>query len=275
MTGPQAAWLADGRLHLNHGPIDLIVSAEGQGAQTAYDAAAARFASVLTELVADLPRLRQPEPRPFTAPIARAMAAATRPFAPEFITPMAAVAGAVADDILLQMTRAANLHKAIVNNGGDIALHLAPGASFTAMMPGGRITLDHVSPSRGIATSGRGGRSHSLGIADAVTVLAANAAAADAAATMIANQVDLPGHPSVLRTPANLLSPDSDLGDRPVTTGLGPLTADEVAQALARGAAYAAALIARGLIHAAHLCLNDQSRTVDPETAIEKDPAHA
>ena len=48
---------------------------------------------------------------------------------------------------------------------------------------------------RGIATSGWRGRSFSLGIADAVTVLAATAAEADAAATMIANAVDLPGHP--------------------------------------------------------------------------------
>ena len=50
---------------------------------------------------------------------------------------------------------------------------------------------------RGIATSGWRGRSFSLGIADAVTVLAATAAEADAAATVIANAVDLPGHPAI------------------------------------------------------------------------------
>ena len=42
------------------------------------------------------------------------------------------------------------------------------------------------SPVRGVATSGWRGRSHSLGIADSVTVLAATAAMADAAATVIA-----------------------------------------------------------------------------------------
>ena len=54
------------------------------------------------------------------------MHAAVAPFAEEsFITPMAAVAGAVADEILQAMRRAAPLARAYVNNGGDIALHLA------------------------------------------------------------------------------------------------------------------------------------------------------
>ncbi len=69
----------------------------------------------------------------------------------------------------------------------------------------------------GIATSGWRGRSFSLGIADAVTVLAETAAAADAAATIIANAVDLPGHPGIVRQPASSLQPDSDLRDLPVT----------------------------------------------------------
>ena len=78
-------------------------------------------------------------------------------------------------------------------------------------------------PVRGIATSGWRGRSFSLGIADAVTVLADRAAMADAAATIIANAVDLPGHPGVVRVPARDLAPDSDLGDRLVTQGVGEL----------------------------------------------------
>ncbi len=81
---------------------------------------------------------------------------------------------------------------------------------------------------RGIATSGWRGRSHSLGIADAVTVLAATASAADAAATIIANAVDLPGHPAIARRPARALSPDSDLGTRLVTVGVGALPAAEI-----------------------------------------------
>ena len=53
------------------------------------------------------------------------MHAAVLPYAAEhFITPMAAVAGAVAEEVLGAMMRAAELERAYVNNGGDIALHL-------------------------------------------------------------------------------------------------------------------------------------------------------
>ncbi len=84
-------------------------------------------------------------------------------------------------------------------------------------------------PARGVATSGRHGRSFSLGIADAVTVLARTASQADAAATVIANAVDLPGHPAVIRVPANDLQPDSDLGARLVTRAVGNLSAADIA----------------------------------------------
>ena len=76
-------------------------------------------------------------------------------------------------------------------------------------------------PVRGIATSGWRGRSFSLGIADAVTVLAATAAKADAAATIIANAVDLPNHAAITRVPAREIAPDNDLGERLVTRAVG------------------------------------------------------
>ena len=82
----------------------------------------------------------------------------------------------------------------------------------------GKVTVRAHEPIRGVATSGRHGRSFSLGIADAVTVLAADAAGADAAATVIANAVDLPGHPAIKRVPASDLEPESDLGSRLITS---------------------------------------------------------
>jgi len=117
-------------------------------------------------------------------------------------------------------------------------------------------------PVRGIATSGWRGRSFSLGIADAVTVLADRAAAADAAATIIANSVDLPGHPAIVRVPARELAPDSDLGERPVTQAVGSLTAEEVDQALAAGTRTAERLVRMGLIRSTALCLREQVRVV-------------
>jgi ApbE superfamily uncharacterized protein (UPF0280 family) len=268
----QAAWLPDGRrLHLNHGPIDLILEADGPPAavRAAYARAVARFDPLLDELVAELPALRSPDPGPLEGSVARAMARAVAPFAPAFITPMAAVAGAVADAICASLAAAGDVDRAYVNDGGDIALHLARGRSLTAAIAGragapDRVTIRHPDPVRGIATSGWRGRSFSLGIADAVTVLAGTGAEADAAATMIANAVDLPGHPAIRRTPAVRLQADTDLGARPVTTGVGPLSADEIARALAAGARFAETLRARGLIVAAALFLGDSCTVVGP-----------
>ena len=117
-------------------------------------------------------------------------------------------------------------------------------------------------PSRGIATSGRHGRSFSLGIADAVTVLAATASQADAAATIIANAVDLPEHPAIVRCPAHDLQPDSDLGARLVTRGVGELSGREIAAALEAGAACARRLLAMGLIDGATLRLHGETVVV-------------
>lgn len=267
-----AALLPDGRrLHLHHGPIDLIVEAFGPAGPVAgaYDRAARRFAPLLDELVAELPALRSADAVALRGTTACRMAAAVAPFRPAFVTPMAAVAGAVAETVLAAMTAAGDLVRAYVNNGGDIALHLAPGTTLDiaiAARPGmpDRVAIRHADPVRGVATSGWRGRSFSLGIADAVTVLAAGAAAADAAATMIANAVDLPGHPAVVRRPAEAIAPDSDLGPRPVTVAVGPLAPAEVARALAAGAAAAEALRARRLIVAAALFLGGECRIVGP-----------
>ena len=267
---PQIAFLADGRrLHLQDGPIDLIVEASGKGAdvRSAYDAAASRFTGLLDELCAELAELRKaadPLHSCLNGVVARRMHAAVAPFAADcFITPMAAVAGSVAEEILIAMQGAAQLRRAYVNNGGDIALHLEGSQRFRVglmdrpdrqgMMR--TMTIDADDPSRGIATSGRHGRSFSLGIADAVTVLARTASQADAAATIIANAVDLPGHSAVIRCPANSLQPDSDLGSRLVTRDVAGLTRGEISMALATGQAVARKLLAAGLIDGAALCL--------------------
>ncbi len=97
-------------------------------------------------------------------------------------------------------------------------------------------------------------------VADAATVLARTGAEADAAATLIANAVDLPGHAAIERLPACELAPDSDLGGRLVTTGVGPLAAAEIAAALDRGLRVAEDFRARGLIAAAALFLQDEIR---------------
>lgn len=271
----RARRLKDGRLHLQDGPIDLIIEAWGEEreVEAAYAAAVARFATLLDELCAELPLLRAPSTREGPRPegiVARRMAEAVSCFHPRFITPMAAVAGAGAEEILAAMTRAAPLAKAYVNNGGDIALHLAPGETFAIGLierpdqlgAFGRATLRADDRARGVATSGRRGRSFSLGIADAVTVIARTAALADAAATLIANSVDCPGHPAISRAPARSRDPRSDLGDRLVTLDVGALSARDVDDALAAGVAEAEHWRDQGLIEAAALRLQGETRLV-------------
>lgn len=269
MNGPQIGMLPDGRrLHMNHGPIDLIVQAFGQPdeCERAYRQAADRFTTVLNELVAELPALRS-ELRPdfeFAGPVAQRMAQAVKPHAMAFVTPMSAVAGGVADEILGALVAGRTLERAYVNNGGDSAIFLTPGAEIRLGIAsadsgfGDRIVIDAASPVRGVATSGWRGRSFSFGIADAVTVLARSAAEADVAATLIANAVDLPGHPAIRRRPARELQPDTDLGERAVTVAVGKLTENEAHEALSNGFAVAEDFRRRGLIHAAALALNGE-----------------
>jgi hypothetical protein len=263
------------RLHLQDGPIDLIVEAFGAEVEDAYRAAGDRFVTILDELCAELPLLRSGAAQP-EGVVARRMWQAVQPFArDQFITPMAAVAGAVAEEVLAAMTGAAGLTRAYVNNGGDIAVFLAPGETLRIGLVDrpdrpsmfGSLFVSAEQPVRGIATSGWRGRSFSLGIADAVTVLADTAAMADAAATIIANAVDLPGHPAIERRPAAELAPQNDLGERPVTVAVGKLSADEMERALAAGCRVAERCLERQLIRAAALHLGGLTRQVWPWTA--------
>ncbi|MBB3609971.1 UPF0280 family protein [Rhizobium sp. BK602] len=293
MSRPVARYLdgdPNGRLHLQHGPIDLVIGVDdGPTARRgetkrragAFSAAIARFQTILDELVSELPLLRTPAGIGGPVPagvVARRMLAAVRPFATDhFITPMAAVAGAVADEILAAMLAVFDEgdcpHRAYVNNGGDIAVHLDGDAEFHVRMARedgvslGDFALRASGPTRGIATSGRGGRSLSMGIADSVTVLAANAAAADAAVTLVANAVDLPGHAAIHRARAIDVVDDSDLGERLVVTGCGPLTDAEIDMALSRGLARAEHFIAIGLIDRAGLFLKNRGLLAMPAAA--------
>lgn len=290
MFAASRAALSDGRWHFQHGPIDLVIAAEGkaEAVAAAHAAAWARFEPLLGELVAELPLLRRPLQPDATPPlrgaVARRMAAACQPFAARiFITPMAAVAGAVAQEVVAAYQRP-GITRAWVNNGGDIALHLGEGASVSVGLYSdlarldaaaaartvagqgrvdGRFTVHASDAVRGVATSGWRGRSFSLGIADSVTVLAATAAQADAAATVIANAVNA-DHPGVVRRPASALRDDSDLGEILVTTDVPALPQAVVLQALDNGLRCARALQRQGLIiEAALVCQGSLARTTE------------
>jgi len=255
---------------LQHGPIDLVIGADGDR-EAAFAAAQARFETMLEELVEELPLLKSQitghSPCPAGA-IAQRMDQATRPHCGTFVTPMAAVAGAVADTVLEAMRGATPMQRAYVNNGGDIALHLDPGQTFVTAMNDhqgqdlGRIDITHASGIGGIATSGRHGRSLSLGIADSVTVLAKTAAQADAAATLIANAVDQPDHRAIHRQLASDLQDGSDLGEQQVVTGCDRLSAGDIDAALQAGEQRALDMQRENHIIAAALFLQGHCRLV-------------
>ena len=265
----QRCSLPDGRWHFQHGPIDLIIGAQGHAPDlaAAHEAAWHRFETVLTELVSELPALRQPvrETCTLTGRVARRMWQACHPFRRNFITPMAAVAGSVAQELLTAYQRP-GVSRAWINNGGDIAVHLTPGQSVRVglyanpskldvrqledgLSLDGQFTVTHDSPIRGVATSGWRGRSFSLGIADSVTVLAATAAQADAAATVIGNAVNAED-PHIQRAPACTLRDDTDLGTMAVTTAVPPLPRRTLERALDGGLACAQEWQRAGLIAA-------------------------
>jgi hypothetical protein len=275
--GPVRARWPDGRWHFQHGPIDLVIGADGdaQVVAAAIDDCWRAFADVLPRLVGELASLRSPwtPALQLHGPVAARMGRACAPFARDFglfITPMAAVAGSVADHLIPLLSDAC-IQRAYINNGGDIALHLAPGQSFdvgvvtNAYAPhlDGALRITADMPVRGIATSGWRGRSFSLGIADSVTVLAADGACADAAATLIANHVDA-DHPAIERAPADSLRDDTDLGPLLVTVDVPALPPATIEDALNRGLAFARRCHARGLIHAALLTLQGRTRMLDP-----------
>lgn len=277
--------LSDGRWHFQHGPIDLVIGALGdaEALRLAHEAAWLRFQTVLSELVLELAVLRQPLPivgrlpdasERFAGGIAQRMWQACAPYRTSFITPMAAVAGSVAQELIACYQRT-GIQRAWINNGGDIAFHLTLGTAlriglfadlgtFTSALnnPLGlrtdaqcEVCFDQ--PIRGIATSGWRGRSFSLGIADSVTVMAATAAQADAAATVIANAVNI-AHPDIVRLPACDVKDDSDLGAMLVTVDVPRLSQAAVRHALDAGLSKAQALQQAGLIASATLVCQGQ-----------------
>ncbi|MEC7558808.1 MAG: UPF0280 family protein [Pseudomonadota bacterium] len=266
-TGFQASLFgANQRLHIQHGPTDLVIDADGPERLALFEAAVGAMREVLAGLAEELPLLRAPweAARQPAGPVARRMHDACRLADVGFVTPMAAVAGAIADHVLaamMQSRAAATATKISVNNGGDIAFWTGDGAITRAAIAGpdfGSITLQGPTGWRGMATSGHGGRSLSTGIADSVTVLADSAAGADVAATLIAGAVDCPGVAGIQRRPAREINPDSDLGSRPVTVGVPQLGKAQIEDALSAGRDLALRMMKTGRIAGAVLELQGE-----------------
>ena len=252
----------DNRLFLRHGPINIVLEAIGIDKDLAYQNVKGYFETLLEQLVLDMELLKEEVVfnRKFNNKISQSMQDATERYSPAFITPMAAVAGSIADNILRVLINNTNLEKAYVNNGGDVSFYLNKNQimkTSLAAIPNMIAEIKYKDKSRGIATSGWRGKSFSRGIADSVTVLADNAAMADAAATMIGNAVDIYNHPKIKKQPANEMYEDSDLKNLLITVEVGLLTKVEIKEALKNGYQTALQYINKDLINTALIQLSE------------------
>ncbi len=187
----------------------------------------------------------------------------------EDLTPMAAVAGTIADGVAGFLYRR-GMTRVIVNNGGDIAIRTGPGESVNV---GIRPDLTHSTitdvialgderSSWGVATSGLEGRSLTRGVASAVTIVAGSASMADAAATSVAN-ASYVADESVVQKPAEELDPGTDIPGIPVTVKAGPFTEAKKDLALSGAVNKAAALIERQLIYGAYIVVDGKAGMTD------------
>ncbi len=206
----------------------------------------------------------------YQEPLFNAMIRAAKMSGHRDLGPMAAVAGVVAETVM-DFLREAGAVKAIVENGGDLAIHLDPGQTAAV---GVRLGLREIGPSRklilsgdlqsswGVCSSGLGGRSLTRGIADTALCVAASAAMADAAATALGNEATVDS-PAIKQTPAEILREDTDIRGLYVTESVGELAPDEIGAALERGLAYAHRLVDSQMILGALISLGGQVRLTD------------
>jgi len=241
------------------GPMHLVIQAWRSGRplrDLAHQAASQsfRFLESVARMRATLSRPHPQISAPPADVLAGRMVRSVKAVGDPDLTPMAAVAGTIADavaDWIFQHEAT----KVIVDNGGDIAIRLAAGETASVgirpRLDSPRIShvlaLDAVAPAWGVTTSGLGGRSFTRGIASAVTVLARTASAADAASTAIANACCVKDR-RIIQMPADQLDPDSDLADMPVTVNFSPLSSRKLATALESARSKAVELARRGLI---------------------------
>jgi hypothetical protein len=183
---------------------------------------------------------------------------------PDF-TPLAAVAGAIADLVADYIAATTDATKIMIDNGGDISIRLR---GDDQVRVGLRLDvaskrIDYVlSVERdcGICTSGFGGRSFTLGVANAVTVLAERAALADAVATYLGNKTTVDS-PNVEREWAENIDPETDIPGKKVTKYVGVISEAEIQQALQNGWEEALRLINRGTICGAVIAVKGNTVT--------------
>lgn len=231
--------LEPGKVYFNYGPVSMVVMAY-KGDEPLTELCCQSFSvidSALSEISASLKLLKQyPDqisPDSLTGLPLR-MYEAVKAIGEPSLTPMAAVAGGISD-LVADWLFSQGASRAIVNNGGDIALRLAKGESVRiGLMSSLELAkIDHVvtiraeDGIRGVATSGLGGRGFTRGIAQGVSVFSHSGIIADALATHMANSSYIDSENVIVAT-AGTINPTSDIKDLSIVVGVDVLTDEEV-----------------------------------------------
>jgi ApbE superfamily uncharacterized protein (UPF0280 family) len=262
-----------------NGPMGIVIQAWDRGKPDLEMALqAARFSFTCLAQVAEHHAILRDHPCILPkgmAPIPRAMVESVMAIGEKDLTPMAAVAGSIADAVA-DWLFSRGMSRVIVNNGGDIAIRLAK--SETARV-GIRTRVENSSishgveltgiyPSWGVTTSGLGGRSLTRGIASAVTAFARTASLADAAATSIANACFVKDD-AIVQVLAQNLDPYTDIRGIPVTVKVGKLKKTSILQAMNKALSRAEQLFETGIILGAVIAVeNELSITPEFDTRI-------
>lgn len=255
------------------GPMRLVIAAwSGQIPQKEVCIRAAREAFIILERVSrqrkELSLYYRPSSEKITDSPAGQMIQSVLTVDHE-LTPMAAVAGTIADSVADFLIRQ-GMTRVIVNNGGDIAIRTTSGTSvrigIRAEMARNRIvdiiTLGDEQRTWGVATSGVEGRSLSRGVASAATIIAPTASLADAAATSVANASYVKDD-SVIQQPAETLDPQTDIPGISVTVRAGPFSEQKKDEALAGALKKVHALIDKKVIYGAYIAVDGKTAMTD------------
>jgi ApbE superfamily uncharacterized protein (UPF0280 family) len=250
------------------GPMRLVVRAwkKGQPQIEAARGAAEESIRYLEQIARCRSVLSQSIPEIVSWPeedLAVKMITAVKAVGDDDLTPMAAVAGTIADAVADRLV-GQKMDRVIVDNGGDISLRLAAGETATVgirpqidnLQVSHVLRLDASQPSWGVTTSGVGGRSLTRGIASAVTVVAVNASVADAAATAIGNACFVEDD-GIIQLPAESLDPNTDLAGLSVTTEVGELLPGKVLKAIESARQKTELLSQRKIIFGAFIALQN------------------
>ena len=281
MTADVMQNLKPGQVFVDFGPVSMVITASrnGEGDTQLCRAAFPVIAACLEDLRPSLEMLRRYPPQVELEQLAGAgetMARAVLRTGDPWLTPMAAVAGTVADAVA-DFLFAQGAEKVTANNGGDIALRLAPGQSLGLgvlydLERGGVDRVVHLTAEKGVggvATSGLGGRSLTTGIASGVTVFSRRCAQADALATLLADRSCIDS-PAVHTRLAGELDPDSDIAALPVGVSVEPLSREEKERALEQVLREAEEQYRRGNLLACIATVQGVTVTYDPNGILEE-----